>query len=177
VSKVNSINFDKVEVYRLAKNLFNITNFQCSNTDYGDYIKGEAYEDQAKSIAQTWVFVYNKYVIGYVSIAMGDLNKTQHEKLRQFPHTNVPGLLLGRLATHKEFEGLGVGRKMVDWVFSEAIRYAKDIGCRILYLNPEKGLDTWYSQKMKFVHIKKKNGQDVMFYDLKLYENNRDSEL
>ena len=173
MSRAESIDFDKVEVYKLEKNLFDIMHFQCSNSDYSKYIYKEAHEDQAKSIAQTWVFVYdNQYVIGYVSIAMGDLNKTQHEKLQNFPHTNVPGVLLGRLATHKDYEGLGVGQKMVDWVFSEAIRYATDIGCRILYLNPEKGLDTWYSKKMNFVHIKKKNGQDVMFYDLKLYENN-----
>lgn len=172
MSKANSINFDKVEVYKLERNLFDITKFQCSNPTYGDYIRNEAYDDQVKSIAQTWIFVYNnQHVIGYVSIAMGDLNKTQHEKLQNFPHTNVPGVLLGRLATHKDYECLGVGQKMIDWVFSEAIRYAKDIGCRILYLNPEKGLDTWYSKKMKFVHIKKKNNQDVMFYDLKLYPN------
>lgn len=42
------------------------------------------------------VFVHkNQNVIGYVSIAMGDLNKTHHKKLKHFPHTNVPGLLLG----------------------------------------------------------------------------------
>lgn len=173
MSKVNSIDFDKVEIYKLENNLFDIANFQCSNSIYGDYIKGEAYEDQIKSIAQTWVFVYNNQnVIGYVSIAMGDLNKTQHKKLQNFPHTNVPGVLLGRLATHQDFAGLGVGQKMVDWVFSEAIRYAEDIGCRILYLNPEEGLETWYSEKMNFAHIKKKNNQDVIFYDLKLYKNN-----
>ena len=103
---------------------------------------------------------------------MGDLNKTQHEKLNHFPHTNVPGILLGRLATHKKFEGLGIGQSMVDWVFSEAICYAKDIGCRILYLNPEQGVETWYSEKMKFVHITKRHKGDVMFYDLQLYENN-----
>jgi len=173
VSKVNSIDFEKVEIYKLKK-IFDIESFQCSNLIYEDYIKSEAYEDQASSIAQTWIFVYNNQnVIGYVSIAMGDLNKTQHEKLEQFPHTNVPGLLLGRLATHKDFEGLGIGRKMVDWVFSEAIKYSKDVGCRILYLNPEKGIETWYSEKMQFAHIKKKNNQDVMFYDLQLYKNNK----
>ena len=172
--KVDLINFDTdVEIYKLEKNLFDVDNFQCSNIDYENYIKGEAYEDQTNSIAQTWLFVYkNQNIIGYVSIAMGDLNKTQHEKLEQFPHTNVPGLLLGRLATHKEFECLEVGQKMVDWVFSEAIRYANDIGCRILYLDPEEGVDTWYSEKMKFAQIKKKNNHNIMFYDLQLYQNN-----
>ena len=93
MSKINSIDFEKVEIYKLEK-IFDIESFQCNNPIYEDYIKGEAYEDQANSIAQTWIFVYNNQnVIGYVSIAMGDLNKTQHEKLEQFPHTNVPFLI------------------------------------------------------------------------------------
>ena len=173
MSKITSIDFDnEIEIYKLKKELFDIDNFECSNSEYENYIKGEAYEDQKISIAQTWVFVYkNQNVVGYVSIAMGDINKTQHEKLNHFPHTNVPGMLLGRLATHKNFEGLKIGQKMVDWVFSEAIRHAKDIGCRILYLNPEQGVKTWYSKKMKFAHIKNKRKDDVMFYDLQLYVN------
>ncbi|MHB8602097.1 MAG: GNAT family N-acetyltransferase [Nitrosotalea sp.] len=171
MSKITSIDFDtEVEVYRLEKGLFDINNFKCSNSVYEEYIKKEAHDDQKTSIAQTWLFVYkNQNVIGYVSIAMGDLNKTQHEKLKGFPHTNVPGLLLGRIATHKDYENLKVGRKMVDWVFSEAIRYTADIGCRILYLNPEQGVEGWYT-KMGFAQIKKRNS-NIMFFDLELYKN------
>ena len=175
MSEISSVDFDsEIEIYKLKKELFDINNFECNNPEYENYIRDEAYKDQRNSIAQTWVFVYkNQNVVGYASIAMGDLNKTQHEKLNHFPHTNVPGILLGRLATHKKFEELGIGQNMVDWVFSEAIRYAKDIGCRILYLNPEQGVESWYSKKMKFAHIKNKRKDDVMFYDLQLYENSR----
>lgn len=60
----------------------------------------------------------------------------------------------------------------MNWVFSEAIHYAENIGCRVLYLNPEKDAETWYKEKMKFVHIKRKNNQDIMFYDLHFYKNN-----
>ena len=174
MSKINSIDFgSEIEIYKLKKDLFDINDFECSNSEYENYIKDEAYEDQKNSIAQTWVFVYkNQNIVGYVSIAMGDLNKTQHKKLNNFPHTNVPGILLGRLATHKKFEDLRIGQNMVNWVFSEAIHYAKYIGCRILYLNPEQGVEQWYSQKMKFIHIKNKHKDDVMFYDLQLYKNN-----
>jgi len=168
------IDFEKnVDIFKLEKNLFDITDFKCSNPEYESYIKDDAYKDQTKFIAQTWVFVHkNENVIGYVSIAMGDLNKIQHKKLNHFPHTNVPGLLLGRIATRKEWEKHDVGQTMVEWVFSEAIRYSTDVGCRILYLNPEDGVDTWYSEKMKFVPIKNKHGKVVtMFHDLQKYLN------
>ena len=167
----NQIDFDKVTAYKLCLGLFDIDQFKCSKKKYEDYIRVEAYEDQCKSIAQTWVFVYDqKHVVGFVTIAMGDLNKTQHEKLKAFPHVNVPGLLIGRLATHKNFENQGVGQKMVDWVFAKAISYSHDIGCRILYLNPEKGVEGWYAKKMRFIHIKKSGKLNIMFHDLHLYK-------
>lgn len=170
MSKITSIDFDnEISVYRLAKNLFNVQDFKCKNTEYENYIKTDAFIDQTKSIAQTWVFVYkNQEIVGYVSLAMGHINKTQHKKLKDIPHTNVPGILLGRLATHQDFECLGIGHKMIDWVFSESIDYAKDVGCRILFLNPENGVEKWYTD-MDFVQIKTKK-QNVMFYDLDIYK-------
>jgi hypothetical protein len=170
LSKVTTIDFDsEIEVYKLEKNRFDINDFKCKNSVYENYIKKDAFEDQEKSIAQTWIFVYkNQNVIGYVSIAMGHVNKTQHVKLRSLPHTNIPGLLLGRIATHQDFERLGVGHKMIDWVFFKAIDYALGIGCRILFLNPESGVEKWYTD-MKFVQIKTKR-HNMMFYDLDIYK-------
>ena len=121
-------------------------------------------------IAQTWVFVLEaKTVIGYVSISMGNVNKTLDEKLNTFPHSDVPGMLLGRLATHVDYEGLGIGRHMISWVFSEALRQSDDIGCRIVYLNPENETVGWYT-KLGFKHIKLKRRWDIMFYDLEAYK-------
>ncbi len=156
-----------VQTHKLKKELFDLDSFRCSNKVYEDYLKKEAYNEQENSLSQTWVFVYKKQnVIGYVSIAMGDINKTASKKLMKFPHTNIPGVLLGQLATHIDYEGLGVGRFMVGWVYVEASRFAESIGCRLLYLNPDKGLNEWYT-KMGFTLIQKKNKQDIMFRDLK----------
>ena len=100
---------------------------------------------------------------------MAQLHKNQHSKLGQFPHSNVPALLLGQIATHQDYEGLGVGQRMVQWVIYRGIQYSKDIGCRLVVLQPEKDVIKWYRNKLKFVHIQHKRKQDIMFYDLDWY--------
>lgn len=167
---VSSINFQKdVHIQKLDKTSFDLNRFKCSKQQYENYIKKEAFDDQDEEIGQTWLFVYKKKeVIGYVTIAMADLNKNDHKKLESFPHSNVPGLLIGQIATHKDFEGLGVGKTMIDWVVTEAKNYQNNIGCRVVVLSPENDVISWY-KKIGFVHIQHKRKQDVMFIDLDWY--------
>jgi len=174
LSKISSIDFEKkVQVYKLKKNIFNINKFKCRKHNYANYIKKDALIDQQRSIGQTWVFVYNqKEVIGYVTLAMAELHKTHHKKLRIFPHSYIPALLVGQLATHQDYESLGVGKTMMQWVVSQGIQYSKNIGCRLIILNPEKDVIEWYKEKLGFEHIPLRRSQDVMFYDLASYKGN-----
>ncbi|MGI0061214.1 MAG: GNAT family N-acetyltransferase [Nitrosotalea sp.] len=168
--KVNSIDFvNKVEVYLLRKNQFDLNKFSCDKKSFDEYIKNDAFKDQEEQVGQTWLFVYKKSkVIGYVTIAMGDLNKTQHDKLRKLPHTNIPGVLLGQIATHTDYQNLGVGRWMIDWVITKSLELSKTLGCRVLLLDAESEVVDWYVKKLHFVHITSK-GKNVMFYDLRKY--------
>lgn len=168
--RIQSIDFvNEVEVYRLQKDLFNLENFCCGKKKYDEYIKKDAFTDQEEKVGQTWLFVYKKKeVIGYVTIAMGDLNKTRHDKLRKLPHTNIPGVLVGQIATHKDYQKLGVGRWMIDWVISKSVKLSETLGCRILLLEAESDVVKWYANKLHFVHIPLK-GKNVMFYDLRKY--------
>ena len=146
--------------------MFDVADFRCSNPNYENYLKDEAFKEQKASIAQARVFVLKKKnVVGYVSLAMGNVTKTKHTKLSTLPHTDVPGILLGRLATHVTYERMGVGTYMISWVFSEAKRQQVDVGCRIVYLNPEEQSANWYA-KMGFRRIEHERKQDIMFYDM-----------
>ncbi|MGI0062430.1 MAG: GNAT family N-acetyltransferase [Nitrosotalea sp.] len=168
--KIKAIDFvNEVEVYRLRSGLFNLNKFCCGKKSFDDYIKKDAFKDQEEKLGQTWLFVYkNKEIIGYVTIAMGDLNKTHHDKLRKLPHTNIPGMLLGQIATHIDYQKLGVGKWMIDWVIAQSLQLSETLGCRILLLDAENDVVDWYVKKLHFVHISLK-GKNVMFYDLRKY--------
>ena len=137
MSVLDGVDFqNSITIHRLQADMFDVADFRCSNPNYEKYLKDEAFKEQKASIAQTWVFVLKKKnVVGYVSLAMGNVTKTKHTKLSTLPHTDVPGILLGRLATHVTYERMGVGTYMISWVFSEAKRQSADIGCRSAYLN------------------------------------------
>ena len=159
-----------IKIHRLQSDMFDIADFRCSNPDYEKHLKHEAFKEQGASISQTWVFVLKeKNIVGYVSLAMGNVVKTRHEKLRPLPHADAPGVLLGQLATHLDYEKHGIGRYMLLWVFLEAIKQSNHIGCRIVYLNPEDNTVGWYT-RIGFAHIKLKHKQDIMFYDINRYK-------
>jgi len=163
-----SINFKKdIIICKLKKNLFNIDDFRCKKQAYVNYLKKDALDDQENSIGQTWLFVNKqKDVIGFVTIAMAELNKSHHQKLKNFPHSHIPAVLIGQLATHQDYESLGVGKHMIYWVITEAINYSKNIGCKLIILNPEDDVVSWY-RKLGFIHIPTSGRKkDLMFYNL-----------
>ena len=78
-------------------------------------------------------------------------------------------MLIGHLATHKDFERRGIGEHMVSWAITKAEDYSESIGCRLVMLNPESDVIGFY-EKQKFVHVP--HGDDdeesaSMFFDLK----------
>ena len=150
--------------------MFDITDFRCGNPDYKKHLKHEAFKEQDASISQTWVFVLKeKNIMRYVSLAMGNVVKTRHEKLRPLPHADAPDVLLERLATHLDCKKRGIGRYMLLWVFSKVTRQPNHIGCRIVYLNLEDSTIDKYT-KIGFAHIKLKHKQDIMLHDINKYK-------
>ena len=171
--KHSSINFKKdVIVHKLQKNLFNVNDFRCKKQEYADYLKKDAFDDQKNSIDQTLVFCHKQaVVIGYVTIAMAELNKNHDQKLKNFPHSHIPALLVGQLATHQDYESLGVGKHMIYWVIAEAINYSNNIGCKLIILNPGEDVILWYKRKLGFIHVpKSRRNPDLMYYNLAWYK-------
>ncbi len=164
---VRPANFYKdIRIHRLGRTGFVLNRFECRKQQYADYLREGAFDDQAKKVGQTWLFVYKKEcVIGYITIAMAHLSRREHGKLESFPHSNVPGLLVGQIATHRNFEGLGIGKAMIDWAAAQAKEYQEDMGCRLIIVNPDKDVVGWY-EKIGFVRIRHERKQDMMFIDL-----------
>ena len=155
-----------MQVRKLTRDIPGIAAFRCSKDKFVTYLQTTSFQDQKARIGKTWVFQYENHVIGFITIAMADTNKKEHAKLEAFPHSNIPALLIGQLATHADFERSGVGQAMIQHAINEAKKYSKDIGCRIVMLNPESDVVDWYVRR-GFVHIPHTdNSTDIMFVDL-----------
>lgn len=98
---------------------------------------------------------------------MAHMKKDEHETLDIDTFGNIPALLIGHLATHRDYERKGVGRYMVSWVISKAVELSESVGCRLVMLNPEKDVIGFY-KKLGFIHVPHENEDyDSMFVDIK----------
>ena len=154
---------------KLKVDLKGLADFACSKEQFAEYLKVQAHYDQEEQIGQTWVFKYSGKIVGFITIAMAHMKKSECEELAIDSFGNVPALLIGHLATHKDFERRGIGEHMVSWAITKAEDYSESIGCRLVMLNPESDVIGFY-EKQKFVHVP--HGDDdeesaSMFFDLK----------
>lgn len=82
------------------------------------HIKEDALRDQEKKVGTTWVWVYdNKIAVGYISLAMFSIDRKEiiKEKRSKYPYSTIPSLLIGQIATHKDYECNSIGSSMISW--------------------------------------------------------------
>jgi len=147
--------------------------FHCEKKDYTDFVQRpeEALQYQNQNLGVTYVFKHKGSPIGYVTLAMGSLSKTElpQERKEQKPFGKVPSLLLGQMARCLDLKGQGVGKIMVDFTIKKAYELAQKIGCRLIIVDSERDVETRY-QAYGFESIppKPKDETVLMFFDLGL---------
>lgn len=167
----NNVDFGKVNVRRLSKNTPGIDTFRNRTESMATHLQKDALADQEQKLGTTWVWVYNeRVVLGYVTLAMysidrRDILKGQDHVAGTFPYSAIPALLIGQLATHEEYEGKGIGRRMVSWAIKMAADISKKVGCRMVALHPHEDAIGWY-EKLMFKLITRENRQAIMYFKL-----------
>ncbi|MDF2737171.1 MAG: hypothetical protein K0S93_1028 [Nitrososphaeraceae archaeon] len=71
-----------IKVYNLTSAInesVNLSDFKCEKQHFADYLRLYAKEDDDKGIGKLWLFVTgNNKVIGYVTLTMSQLSRSQH---------------------------------------------------------------------------------------------------
>lgn len=122
-----------------------------------------------KGIGKTWVLKFNGRVLGFISVAMAHMQKARTTYFEgKKSDSNIPALLIGHLATHKDALRRGIGKELVKWAIREAVNNSKRIGCRIVMLNPDDDqiVKSFYNAlNFRYVDHSKKD-KDVFYLDI-----------
>lgn len=114
-----------------------VSDFDCEEVLLNDFINKEAVKFQEERLGITYLVYTQSQLIGFVTISMAHI-KTQKmhldDKLK-IQIENYPALQIGQIGIRKSFQRKGLGRRIIKWCMSEAIKYSEKIGCRILVLN------------------------------------------
>lgn len=129
--------------------------FSSGNALLDSFLKKYARKNQVElKIGTTYVAAEEKKILGFITIAAGDL---EFEKLptgvRQgFPKYPLPILRLARLAVDQSARGKGLASALVRFVFERALEMSRQYGC-IGVLVDAKPEATGFYRKLGFVPI------------------------
>lgn len=123
-------------------------NFDCGVEELNRFLKQYALQNQKKHFVRTYVGLQDKKLIGYYSLAFGEVKQDIVPQLltRGMGKYRLPVIILGRLAVHKDAQGQKIGLGLLKDAILRAkqaeqigglraiIVHAKDDGAKAFYM-------------------------------------------
>lgn len=109
-----------------------LDDFDCGQPQLNEWLKRHALQNQGANAAQTYVGLVNDSIVGYYSLAVGQVEHAgASERLRKgLARHPVPIMLLARLAVHKDWQRKGVGRALLRDAALRTLQAAHIAGIR-----------------------------------------------
>ncbi len=127
--------------------------FDCGQPDLNNWLLKHALQNQGANAAQTYVGLVDGMVVGYYSLAVGQVEYAEApERLKKgLARHPVPIMLLARLAVHKDWQRKGVGRGLLKDAVLRTIQAADIAGIRALAVHAKDDAARRYYEQFDFV--------------------------
>jgi GNAT superfamily N-acetyltransferase len=130
-----------------------LDSFDCGQPDLNRWLVKYALQNQGAGAAQTYVGLVNEEVVGYYSLAVGQVeHHDAPERLgKGLARHPVPIMLLARLAVHKDWQGKGIGRALLRDAVLRTLQAADIAGIRALVVHAKDDRAREYYEQFDFV--------------------------
>jgi GNAT superfamily N-acetyltransferase len=127
--------------------------FDCGQEDLNHWLRKHALQNQGAGAAQTYVGLVGDVVIGFYSLAVGQIEYNDApERLRKgLARHPVPIMLLARLAVDKNWQKQGVGRALLRDAVLRTMQAADIAGIRALAVHAKDEQARRYYEQFDFV--------------------------
>jgi GNAT superfamily N-acetyltransferase len=127
--------------------------FECEQEAFNNWLCKHALQNQGAGAAQTYVGLVGDAVIGYYSLAVGQIEYCDApERLQKgLARHPVPIMLLPRLAVHKDWQKKGVGRALLRDAVLRTTQAADIAGIRALTVHAKDEQARRYYEQFDFV--------------------------
>jgi GNAT superfamily N-acetyltransferase len=158
--------------------------FDCDTPDLNDFLLSSAKEHQIKLLAVTYLLESDTHTIAFFSllndkIAISDLDSKRHWYRTFMDHMpagkkykSYPAMKIGRLGVHKDFQGQGIGKRILDYLKIWFITNTKT-GCKFITVDALKNSIPFY-EKNGFDFLTKADTEKdsrQMYFDLTVLSN------
>lgn len=130
-----------------------IDSFDCGQPDLNGWLQKYALQNQGANGARTYVGLAGDEVVGYYSLAVGQVGyEGAAERLKKgLARHPIPVMLLARLAVHKDWQGQGVGRSLLRDAILRTIEASRIAGIRALIVHAKDDAARRYYEQFDFV--------------------------
>lgn len=127
--------------YRVLQCSDDLSKFDCSLGDsmgLNQFIHSEALDYQREKLGITYLFFYQREVVGFATLAMSGIEIKHAPALlstilsSRVSVKDYPALLIGRLGTRNDFRRRNIGRKICLWCLDTAKELSEKIGCKLV---------------------------------------------
>lgn len=108
------------------------SSFRCGDAEYDLFLQRYAGQNQDRMfVGTTYVAADGRRVIGYVTVAVGRLDRDDlpEGSRRSLPRYPLPVLRLARLAVDEAYQSRGLGRRLAAQAFAVALHVRATAGC------------------------------------------------
>ncbi len=140
----------------LEKN-HNRKNFTCGIDVLDRYLKQYANQDIKKKLAVCYVIVDKKNdVIGYYTQSSNniDLSDIPEDLAKSLSYAEIPVVIIGRLAIHKDFQGNKLGEALLIDALKRIVDISAKLGNHAVILDPINEKAERFYAKLGFIPLK-----------------------
>lgn len=129
-----------------------LIDFDCGQPQLNEWLRKHALQNQSANAAQTYVGLVNDLVVGFYSLAVGQVEYAEApERLKKgLARHPIPIMLLARLAVHKDWQRKGVGRALLRDAVLRTLQAAHIAGLRALAVHAKDDRARQYYEQFDF---------------------------
>lgn len=126
--------------------------FDCGSEPLNRYLRKYALTNQLANAAQTYVALSSTELIGFHSLAVGEVSYVDApERLAKgLARHPVPAMILARLAVHKDWQGKGVGAGLLKDAVLRTLQAAEIAGIRAIVVHAKDAAAQSFYKRFNF---------------------------
>lgn len=130
-----------------------IEGFDCGRDELNRYLLRYAWTNQQAGAAQTYIGMVGGAVVGYHTLAVGQVNREEapDRLTKGLPRHPVPIMLLARLAVDRRWHGQGVGKALLKDAMQRTLQAADIAGIRAFAVHAKDEEARTFYQKFDFI--------------------------
>lgn len=143
------------------KKQHNIEKFSCGIKELDTYLKQQAGQETKKMVTAVYIIrkIKSAEVIGYYTLSTNSIELTNlpESSIRKLPkYKALPALLIGRLAIDINYQGQGIGEKMLLDALNRSYLLSKQVGCFAVIVDAKDKKSSNFYEKYGFKRSIKK---------------------